>query len=237
MIAVVTAAGREPGGGGLGAATCAALCERGYAVIGWDEDAAALERTAATVPLSGTAVVDRADVEAIEQGFAGFDEVPNLVVNNLHGLLGSRRSAPFAELAASELEEEVAATLVGASVVCLAAVTRMKAVGRGAIVNVTSALAPYPAPLRLVEAAAAAAIESLTASLGAELGSSGIRVNAAAPAAERSSATATATTEAELATLIALLGSAETAAMNGTVVRADPGFDPFPGLPAAASRE
>lgn len=197
MIAVVTAAGRDPEGGELGAAICAALAGRGYSVVGWD-------------------------------GLGELEATPELVVNVLFDHASAPRRAAFAEMAPSEVESEIATTLVGCAVVCLAAVRRMKVAGRGAIVNVTSAIASYPAPGRLAEGAAAAGIESLTASLGAELGATGIRVNAVAPAPALSDGPRA--TDEEVAALVAFVGSPEAAALNGTVVRADPGFDPFPGL-------
>lgn len=238
MIAVVTAAGDASSGGGLGPAVCRALDACGYSVIGWDADAEALVRTAAGATLHASEVVDVADPDAVTRAFSNLDESPALVVNRLVSAGGGRRFAPFHEMTPYEVEAQAAVDLVGPSVVCLIAIQRMTGAGRGAIVNVTSANASYPAPGRLVEGAAAAAIESLTTTLGAELAASGIRVNAVAMAPAtpegalggRPRSAGPPPSHEELAALIAWLGSPESSALCGAVMRADRGFDPFPGL-------
>lgn len=232
MIAVVTGAGRHSPEDGLGPAICGVLRERGYAVHAWDDDAQALANTGEEVQLHGTEVVDVSDADAVETALQAVGEAPALVVNRLRVRRPERRAA-FEATPPQELEDDLSLALVGCSVVCLVAIRRMTRVGRGAIVNVTPALAPYPAPLRLAEGAAAAAIESLTTSLAAEQAPTGVRVNAVALAGASSPAPPS---DRETATLVALLGSSETSALNGAVVRTDRGFDPFPGLDRTTSR-
>ena len=75
--------------------------------------------------------------------------------------------------------------LRGTFLINRAAAREMARQGSGAIVNVSSGLANMAAPRRAAYAASKAGINALTRSLAAELGRSGVRVNAVAPWAVR----------------------------------------------------
>jgi len=244
MIAVVSSAGGDGRGGGLGPTLCRVLDEHGFSVVAWDRDARSLAQATDRVNVRGAEVVDVSDPAAVDLALSRLDEPPALVINRLVTAADANRFTLFEELSSSDVEREVTAGLLACSVLCSLALRRMSMVGRGVVVNVFSAVSSYPAPGRLIEGAASAALESLTASLGAELVEGHPRVVAVALTPTRAShhvepeATPTVSAEGrdapvtdhEVAELIAVLASPAARALHGVTVRADRGFDPFPGL-------
>ena len=122
-------------------------------------------------------VRDRAQVdqafERVVKERGGLD----VLVNNA----GVARDEPFALMSEDAWTQVVSADLDGVFRCCRAAVRPMLARKRGAIVNVASVAGLRASPGQANYAAAKGGLLSLTRTLGAELGPSGIRVNAVVP--------------------------------------------------------
>jgi NAD(P)-dependent dehydrogenase (short-subunit alcohol dehydrogenase family) len=170
MTAVVTG-----GGMGLGRATAIGLAQAGYnvAVIGrtkskCDETAALIGEHCLSVQAD---LVDPAQVAAafrqVDDRFGRVD----VLVNNA----AAYRIFLVEKATDTEIDEVVNGTLKAAIYCIREAIPRMRALGGGDIVNVSSESVRLPAPYLLVYAGAKAALETLTAGLRGELKGSGIR--------------------------------------------------------------
>lgn len=160
-IAVVTG-----GLSGLGAASAARLAADGVKVI--------------TVDLASGAdiVVDVSDPAAVERALAEVGPVDILI--NSAGIVGPGK--PLWETSASEWATVLAVNLGGTFNLCHALVPGMRAAGWGRIVNFASMAGKDGNPNQSAYSASKAAVIALTKSLGKELATSGVLVNAVAPA-------------------------------------------------------
>src|SRR6202000_962769 len=89
---------------------------------------------------------------------------------------------PLLDLAESEFDRITAVNLKGVLFGCQAAGRLMAAAGRGAIVNMSSAVVDRPAAKFGAYATSKAGVAQLTKTLAVELGARGVRGNAIAPA-------------------------------------------------------
>ena len=132
------------------------------------------------------AVVDLTETSQIEEFLASLDArgiVPDVLVNNAgHGASGPLSDTDWAKLAAM-LQVNVAAltqlTHWGAQ--------RMKAKGRGAIVNLSAAVATRPTPYFAAYAATKAFVTSISLAADKELRGHGVTVSAVHPPAVQTS--------------------------------------------------
>lgn len=122
---------------------------------------------------------DVRDVAAVEAAFATFSAHGGLdVLVNSAAVL---RDQFAAFLSPAEWDEVIAVNLNGTFYCCRNAIRAMLPRRRGAIVNVSSIAGGRASPGQANYAASKGAVESLTATLGAELAPRGIRVNAVVP--------------------------------------------------------
>ena len=168
--AIVTGASR-----GIGAAITAALTETGIAVTavsrGHDALVALKEKTGcAILPL------DLADMAAVSDGLSDIEA--DILINNA-GMMS--QSAPFADLAMSELGQSIDVNLRGTLAATRAVLPGMIARGRGHLFFVTSMFGPYAAPNASVYAATKAGVRAFASCLRIELVGKGIRVTEIAP--------------------------------------------------------
>lgn len=173
-VAVVTGAAS-----GIGAACAEALARQGYDVVLTDVTAATLEERARA--LGGTwrvlDVTDEVATEALAQELFAAGGVDALVASA--GVLQS--PLPPHELPMTDWDRVVQVDLRGVYLSCRAFGTLMARRGRGAIVTISSCAGLRSTPLHSYGPAKAAVI-ALTATLAAEWGRSGVRVNGIAPA-------------------------------------------------------
>lgn len=179
-LAVVTG-----GRSGIGAATAGVLQAAGWRCISVDitagEDAETGSGVAWPDPVD---VSDEAAVAAAVEGIeAAHGPIAGLV--NAAGILG--RMHPPERIRMSDWDHEMAVDLRGTFLTCRAVGPRMAARRAGAIVNVASVVGVGSAPVHGYGPAKAAVI-NLTATLAAEWGPAGVRVNAVSPGFTRTPA-------------------------------------------------
>src|SRR4051794_38019629 len=151
---------------GLGAATAARLAEDGVRVITLDVTGGADLR------------VDVTDAAAVEAAAAQAGPVDILV--NSAGIVGP--NVPLWEGPVDRWEQAFAVNVSGIFHTCRAFVPGMRERGWGRIVNIASMAGKDGNPLMSPYSASKAAVIGLTKSLGKELATSGVLVNAIAPA-------------------------------------------------------
>jgi 3-oxoacyl-[acyl-carrier protein] reductase len=176
LVAVVTGAGR-----GIGRGTAIHLAAAGATVVCADIDAAAAGATAAAAGgdsyRAQADVADRASVERLVSGVV--DRHGRLdAMCNIAGII---TEAPVLELLEEEFDRMLAVNLKGVLFGCQAAGRARAAAGRGAIVNMSSAVVDRPAAGFGAYATSKAGVAQLTKTLAVELGPRGVRVNAIAP--------------------------------------------------------
>ena len=141
------------------------------------------ERTLGEITANGgtgmSLALDVRDPKSVEASVAEFarDAELDVLVNNA----ALMRDQLFAMMSAEQWEQVIAANLTGTYHCCRAAVTRMMARRRGAIVNVASVAGLRASPGQANYAASKGGILALTGTLAAELARFGIRVNAVVP--------------------------------------------------------
>jgi 3-oxoacyl-[acyl-carrier protein] reductase len=151
---------------GIGAATAARLRAEGVDVV--------------TVDLAHGAdiALDVADAPAVF--IAAKDVGPVDIVVNSAGIVGP--NLPLVETPIPELERTLAVNVVGTFSMCQAFAPGMVARGWGRIVNLASMAGKDGNPNLSAYSASKAAVIGLTKSLGKELATTGVLVNAVAPA-------------------------------------------------------
>jgi NAD(P)-dependent dehydrogenase (short-subunit alcohol dehydrogenase family) len=159
------------GGSGIGAAIAATMRAAGAEVRTCDVD-----------PTSGADhICDVSDTAAVAELFDHLDaELGGLdiCINNV-GIAGPTGSVD--ELDPDEFDRCVQINLGGTFRVTREAVKRMRAAGRGSIVNISSTAGHFGYPLRSPYSASKWAVEGLTKTWAMELGRHRIRVNCVAP--------------------------------------------------------
>jgi len=169
---------------GIGRATAAALAAAGARVALADVDEAGLGETAAAIGAAAALVVrtdvsKRSEVESlVARASAAFGRLD--VMANVAGILHERAVTETEE---ADLDRVLAVNLKGVFFGCQAAARAMAPQRSGSIVNVSSSAAFEPYPTLSAYSMSKAAVVALTRVLAAELGASGVRVNAVAPGA------------------------------------------------------
>jgi 3-oxoacyl-[acyl-carrier protein] reductase len=171
-IAVVTG-----GGSGIGAEVVRQLRAAGASVAIWDLCELQGDEDALQLDVSDLAAVESA-AQQVAQRFGGID-----IVVNSAGFAGP--TVPVTEYEPAAWRRIVEVNLVGTFNVCRATVPYLKARGAGRIVNIASLAGKEGTPNASAYSAAKAGVIALTKSLGKELATSGVLVNAIAPAAVR----------------------------------------------------
>jgi 3-oxoacyl-[acyl-carrier protein] reductase len=178
---------------GIGAATARLLAARGARVLAVGLQPEALRETVAAIEAEGGEAVafeaDVSDPEAIEavaaeaqRSFGGAD----ILVNNA----AIYPIGPWHEAEAAEWDEVFRVNVRGYFLLAKAARPQMLARGGGSIVNVASVTFYYGEEELLSYVASKGAVIGFTRSLAREAGPEGIRVNAVAPGAFPTAATA-----------------------------------------------
>ena len=182
-VAVITG-----GAQGIGYATAARMLDSGASVVLWDIDATLLaqaKESLSKLGRVGTAQVELTDESAVSkaaaQANAEFGRI-DILVNNA-GITGGNGTT-------WELEPEiwrrvVEVNLIAPYLTCRAVVPQMLKQGYGRIVNVASVAGKEGNPNASHYSASKAGLIALTKSLGKELATKGILVNAVAPAAAK----------------------------------------------------
>jgi 3-oxoacyl-[acyl-carrier protein] reductase len=178
---------------GIGAATAALLAARGARVLAAGLQPEALRETVAAIEAAGgealaieADVSDPEQIEAVaaraEEAFGGTD----ILVNNaaIYPL------GPWYEADAAEWDAVFATNVRGAFLLARAVRPQMLARGGGSIVNVASVTFYWGEAGLLSYVASKGAVIGFTRSLAREAGPEGIRVNAVAPGAFPTAATA-----------------------------------------------
>jgi len=159
------------GGSGIGEAIAKTMRAAGAEVRTCDID-----------PNSGADhICDVGDEDAVGELFTRLDDDLgglDICVNNV-GVAGP--TGPVEDMDPDEFDRCVQINLGGTFRVTREAVRRMRAAGRGSIVNISSTAGHFGYPLRSPYAASKWAVEGLTATWAMELGRHRIRVNCVAP--------------------------------------------------------
>ncbi len=180
-VALITGSAR-----GIGHAVADLLGRRGAAVALFDRDAAALQEKATTFAGHNIDVLAlRGDVSASGDCDAAVAACVRRwgrldVLVNSAGVGG--RSAPAWELSDDDWHRVLDINLNGLFYFCRAAIRQMRVQGSGRIVNIASIAGKDGNPNASHYSASKAAVIGLTKSLGKELATSGVLVNAIAPA-------------------------------------------------------
>ena len=182
-VAVVTG-----GAQGIGYATAERMLQSGASVVLWDMDAPLLAKAKdalGKLGRVGTAQLELTDeaavAQAAAQAIAEFGRI-DILVNNA-GITGG--NAATWELAPEIWRRVIEVNLVAPYLVCRAVVPQMLTQGYGRIVNVASVAGKEGNPNASHYSASKAGLIALTKSLGKELATKGILVNAVAPAAAK----------------------------------------------------
>jgi 2-dehydro-3-deoxy-L-rhamnonate dehydrogenase (NAD+) len=168
---------------GIGEAIAQRLAAAGATIVVVDLDLAGAEQVAAA--LGGGSFAIEADVTQAASVQAAAEEAIrrtgriDILVNNA-GIAG--RAAPIWEQTDEDWQRNIAVNLTGVFNFCRAVVPHMRARGYGRIVNIASIAGKEGNPRMTPYSATKAGVIGLTKSLGKELATDGICVNAVAPA-------------------------------------------------------
>lgn len=172
------------GAAGIGLAVVRRLAADGWRVAVLDRDRAGAEEAAAEVGGIGLEV-DVTDSGSVARAFAGVRErlgrIAALVCNA--GIAGPAK--PIQEQTDDDWASVLAIDLTGVFYCCRAAVPGMVEAGWGRIVNVASVAGKEGNPNMVAYSAAKAGVLGLTKSIGKELATTGVLVNAITPAVVR----------------------------------------------------
>jgi len=179
QVAVVTGAAS-----GLGRAIAHRFAKEGMRVALWDVDLAGAERVAGEIGASAKAfavnVTDTSSVRGAWSATKAALGTPSILVNSA-GILGP--SAGIASYPEEQWHRVLDINLNGTFRCCQAAVPDMVASGYGRIVNIASIAGKDGNPNVAAYVASKAAVIALTKSMGKELATSGVLVNAISPSA------------------------------------------------------
>lgn len=174
--------------GGIGRGVAERLAASGAAVSLWDLDAGRVTAAVSERPLLEPAhivAVDVTDLGAVERATAttrnalgGID-----ILVNCAGIVGP--NVPLVDYPPDAWDQVIRVSLYGTFNCCRAVVPAMKAGGYGRIVNFASMAGKDGNPNASAYSAAKAGVIALTKSLGKELATEGVAVNALAPAVIR----------------------------------------------------
>ena len=180
-VAVITG-----GAQGIGYAVAERFIASGAKVVLWDIDEALLAKAKAALgSAAGTARVELTDASAVaaatQAALAQHGRI-DILVNNA-GITGG--NAPTWELTPEMWRRTIEVNLVAPYLTCHAIVPAMIKAGYGRIVNVASVAGKEGNPNASHYSASKAGLIALTKSLGKELATKNILVNAVAPAAAK----------------------------------------------------
>ncbi len=180
-VAVITG-----GAQGIGFAVAERFIASGAKVVLWDIDAALLAKAQSALgAAASTARVELTDADAVAAATAAALAQQgriDILVNNA-GITGG--NAPTWELTPDIWRRTIEVNLVAPYLTCHAIVPTMIKQGYGRIVNVASVAGKEGNPNASHYSASKAGLIALTKSLGKELATKGILVNAVAPAAAK----------------------------------------------------
>jgi 3-oxoacyl-[acyl-carrier protein] reductase len=176
LVTIVTGAGS-----GIGRGAAIHLASAGAIVACADIDGEAARVTAeqaggGSYPVP-TDVSRQASVEELVGGVIDRHGRVDAMCN----IAGIITESPLLELSQAEFDQITAVNLKGVLFGCQAAGRAMAAAGRGAIVNMSSAVVDRPSANFGAYATTKAGVAQLTKTLAVELGPRGVRVNAIAP--------------------------------------------------------
>jgi NAD(P)-dependent dehydrogenase (short-subunit alcohol dehydrogenase family) len=179
-VAVVTG-----GAQGIGLAIAQRLLDSGATVMLWDIDAGKLKEAQAALQSHGSVhthtveLTQEAQVQAATQATLKALHRIDVLVNNA-GITGG--NAPTWELSPEVWRQVIEVNLIAPYLTCHAVVPHMVAQGWGRIVNIASVAGKEGNPNASHYSASKAGVIALTKSLGKELATQGVLVNAVAPA-------------------------------------------------------
>ena len=184
------------GAQGIGYAIAERMLLSGAAVVLWDVDAARLAEAQAALSALGTVstsvveLTEEASVTAATSAAMAARRRIDILVNNA-GITGG--NAPTWELAPDVWRRVIEVNLIAPFLTCRAVVPHMIGAGYGRIVNIASVAGKEGNPNASHYSASKAALIALTKSLGKELATKGVLVNAVSPAAAKTAMFATMT--------------------------------------------
>ena len=170
--AIVTGAG-----GDIGACITELAVNLGYRVAAIDVQPDSVNELADRLDNVIPVIADITDPKSVRNAFDALGAVPDLLVNNA----GLVRFGPLEDLSVQDFQDVVNVNLVGSFIVAKEAAARMKTVGTGAIINITSMGGIHPAPGSGAYGATKSGLAQMTQLMSVEWGPFGIRVNAVAP--------------------------------------------------------
>jgi NAD(P)-dependent dehydrogenase (short-subunit alcohol dehydrogenase family) len=179
-VAVVTG-----GAQGIGLAIAQRLLDSGATVMLWDIDAGKLKEAQTALQSHGPVhthtveLTQAAQVQAATQATLKALHRIDVLVNNA-GITGG--NAPTWELSPEVWRQVIEVNLIAPYLTCHAVVPHMVAQGWGRIVNIASVAGKEGNPNASHYSASKAGVIALTKSLGKELATQGVLVNAVAPA-------------------------------------------------------
>lgn len=184
------------GAQGIGYAIAERMLDSGAAVVLWDIDAGLLEVARDTLAARGPVEVHTVELTdehsvaaATATAIASRGRI-DILVNNA-GITGG--NAPTWELEPEVWRRVIEVNLIAPYLTCRALVPHMIEAGYGRIVNIASVAGKEGNPNASHYSASKAALIALTKSLGKELATKGVLVNAVSPAAAKTAMFATMT--------------------------------------------
>ena len=182
-VAVITG-----GAQGIGHAVAERMLASGASVVLWDVNARQLAEAERTLSAAGKVTIeelditDQAAVDAAAQSIVAKQGRLDILVNSA-GITGGNGTTW--ELDPAVWRQVIEVNLIGTYLTCRAVVPHMVEAGWGRIVNIASVAGKEGNPNASHYSASKAAVIGLTKSLGKELATSGVLVNAVTPAAAR----------------------------------------------------
>jgi 3-oxoacyl-[acyl-carrier protein] reductase len=170
------------GASGLGKDVARRIIAEGGRAILWDLDATALEEAGREIGALSTSAIDVADYAQVEQAAAEAQGVAgqiHILVNSA-GITGP--TTPVKDFPLDGWKKVIDINLTGTFHCCRAVVPALLASGWGRIVNVASVAGKEGNPNASAYSASKAGVIALTKSLGKELATGGVLVNAVTPA-------------------------------------------------------